>query len=82
MEQREIYDRLQKIFGDVFDDESIVVTPTLTARDVEEWDSLNHIRLVIAVQKSFGIKITGAQTAKFKNVGELAELISSKTSVK
>jgi len=64
----------------VFDDESIVVTARLTADEVEEWDSLNHIRLMLAVQKAFKIKFTAAQTGNLKNVGELADLIRAKIS--
>jgi acyl carrier protein len=66
------------IFQDVFDDDSIVVTPELTARDVAEWDSLNHIRLILTVQKNFGVAFSAAQTANLKNVGDLAALIQSK----
>ena len=73
-----IYQQLTPIFHDVFDDDAIVVTPELTAKDVPEWDSLNHIRLLLAVQKAFKIKFTAAQTASLKNVGDLATLIQSK----
>lgn len=73
-----IYQQLTPIFHDVFDDDAIVVTPDLTAKDVPEWDSLNHIRLLLAVQKAFKIKFTAAQTASLKNVGDLATLIQSK----
>lgn len=75
----DVYGRLTAIFQDVFDDDSIAVTPELTAADVPEWDSLSHIRLVLAVQKAFQIKFSAAQTAELKNVGELAELIRAKT---
>jgi acyl carrier protein len=75
-----ILNRLQEIFHEVFDDDSIVVTPGLTADEVDDWDSLNHIRLILAVEKSFRIKFTAAQAGNLKNVGELAELIREKTS--
>jgi acyl carrier protein len=75
----EIYTQLTKIFHEVFDDDTIVVTPQLTAKDVREWDSLSHIRLVLAVQKKFGVKFSAAQTANLTNVGELVELIGAKT---
>jgi acyl carrier protein len=75
----EIYARLSDIFRDVFDADTIVVTPELTASDVPEWDSLSHIRLVLAVQKIFKVKFSAAQTANLKNVGELADLIRAKT---
>ena len=77
----EIYAKLTAIFRDVFDDDSIVVTPQLTAADVPEWDSLSHIRLVLAVQKAFQAKFSAAQVASFKDVGELAELLRGKTAV-
>jgi len=75
----DVYGRLNAIFHDVFDDDSIVVTPELTAAEVPEWDSLSHIRLVLAVQKAFQIKFSAAQAAELKNVGELVELIRAKT---
>ncbi len=75
----DVYERLTVIFHDVFDDDSIVLTPELTAAEVPEWDSLSHIRLVLAVQKAFQVKFSAAQTAELKNVGELADLIRSKT---
>jgi acyl carrier protein len=76
----EIYERLKTIFRDVFDDDELVLTPALTASDVAEWDSLAHVRLMVAVGKAFGIKIPAAQTATLQNVGQLAELIRTKTS--
>ena len=74
----EIYQRLTRIFHDLFDDDSIVVTPRLTADDVAEWDSLRHIQLILAVQKAFKIRFSAADTANLKNVGELAALIQAK----
>jgi acyl carrier protein len=74
-----IYRQLTQVFHAVFDDDSIVVSPGLTANDVAEWDSLTHVRLILAIQKAFGIKFAAAQTANLKNVGDLAELIRAKT---
>jgi len=74
----EIYQRLTRIFHDLFDDDSIVVTPRLTADDVAEWDSLRHIQLILAVQKTFKIRFSAADTANLKDVGELAALIQAK----
>ena len=74
-----IYRRLAGVFHDVFDDDTIEPRPELTAADVPEWDSLAHIRLILAVQKEFGTKFSAAQTASLRNVGELASLIQSKT---
>lgn len=74
-----LYARLSEIFHDVFDDESIVVTPQLTADDVDEWDSLSHIRLVLAIEKQFGLQFSAAEVSRLKNVGEFVALIRSKT---
>jgi acyl carrier protein len=75
----EIYRRLTSIFHDVFEDDSIAVTPDLTAPDVPGWDSLSYIRLILEVQRAFGIKFAATQIANLKNVGELAEIIHAKT---
>ncbi len=80
METAEIYQKLTGIFRKVFDDDSIVVRPDLTADDVDEWDSLSHIRLVLTVEKAFNIKFSASEIGKLKNVGEFADLIKSKTS--
>ena len=73
------YAKLSPIFRDVFDDDSLVVTPELTARDVSEWDSLNHIRLVVAIEKAFGLKFSAAEVQRLKNVGEFVALIQAKS---
>lgn len=78
METAAIYDKLNQIFKDVFDNDAIAVTPELTADDVEEWDSLTHIRLVLTVEKAFGVKFSASQVGKLKNVGEFVALIQSK----
>jgi acyl carrier protein len=75
-----IFNTLQQVFSEVFDEDSIVVTPELSAAEVPEWDSLNHIVLILAVEKAFKVRFTAAQTGNLKNVGELADLIRAKTS--
>jgi len=80
MESTEIYQKLTGIFRKVFDDDSIVVRPDLTADDVDEWDSLSHIRLVLTVEKAFNIKFSASEIGRLKNVGEFADLIKSKAS--
>lgn len=74
----EIYKNLNVIFQDVFDDDTVVVTPELTANDVDGWDSLTHIRLMLTVEKAFKVRFTASEVGKLKNVGELASLIASK----
>ena len=78
MEQGQIYSRLTKIFEDVFDEDSIVVTPELSAKDVDGWDSLAHIRLMLTVEKAFKIKFSTSEVGKLQNVGELVRLIEGK----
>lgn len=82
MTQQEIYPRLTRIMRDVFDDDNLVVTPELTANDVEGWDSVSHITLVVAVEEAFGIKFKSAELEKMKNVGQLVDEIEKKTSAK
>ena len=78
MDTPAIYDRLKSVFREVFDNDSIVVAPDLTADDVDEWDSLSHIRLILTVERTFGVKFSASQVGKLKNVGDLVALIQSK----
>jgi acyl carrier protein len=73
-----IYNRLTEVFRDVFDEDDLVLKPEMTADDVDGWDSLSHIRLVLAVSKAFNVKLTAAESSRLKNVGEFADLIRSK----
>jgi len=71
---------LTQVFHDVFDDDSIVLRPDLSASDVDGWDSLAHVRLLLTVERKFGIKFNAVEVGKLKNAGELAELIETKLS--
>ena len=71
-------ERLTPIFRDIFDREDLVLTPALTARDVAEWDSLSHIRLIVAVEKEFGVKFALGELQSLQNVGEMLALIEKK----
>lgn len=75
MTREAIYDKLNEVFQDVFDDDSIIVNAETTADDIEDWDSLEHINLVSAVEKTFGVKFTMAQVVGMKNVGEMVDVI-------
>jgi len=79
MQQIEIYPRLTDIFRDVFDDPRLVINPLLTADDVDGWDSLYHIRLMLSVQEAFKIKFSALEIGQLKNVGDLASLIERKS---
>jgi acyl carrier protein len=75
MDDAQIYSRLEGIFHDVFDEDSIKITPELSAKDVDGWDSLTHIRLLLTVEKAFAIKFSTSNIGKLKNVGDLVALI-------
>lgn len=75
MSREEIFERLNVIFQDIFDDEEIEVTETTSADDIEDWDSLEHINLVVAVEKEFNMKFTMVEVYNFKNVGEMVDVI-------
>jgi acyl carrier protein len=78
MEKAEVYSKLAAVFQDVFDEDDLALTPQTTADDVDGWDSLSHIRLVLAVSKAFGVKFSASEIGGLKNVGEFAELIEKK----
>ncbi len=73
-----IFERLNSVFRDFFDDEEIELEPETTADDIEDWDSLNHITLMAAVEDEFGIRLTMGEVSGLKNVGELAQAIEKK----
>ena len=75
----EIYQRLNEVFRDVFDDDTIEVNEDTTAADVEDWDSLNHITLIDAVESEFGVHFTMGEVSGMKNVGEMAQIIKERT---
>jgi acyl carrier protein len=73
-----ILTRLTSIFREVFDDDDLVLKPELTANDVDGWDSLAHIRLILSVQKAFGVKFSAVEMSRLKNVGDLVALTKRK----
>jgi acyl carrier protein len=73
-----IINRLNTIFRQVFEDSSIQVTHEMTSNDVEKWDSLSHLAMIIAVEKEFGIKFKLKELVSMKNVGDLINAIASK----
>jgi acyl carrier protein len=78
MDDAAIYQRLSDIFHDIFDDDSIVVTPELSAKDVNGWDSLTHIRLMLTTERAFKVKFSTAEIGSLENVGGLAALIKAR----
>jgi acyl carrier protein len=78
MDQAQIYSRLAPIFEDVFDDDSIHLTPELTAKDVDGWDSLTHIRLLLTIERAFKVKFSTSEIGKLEKVGDLVKLIEDR----
>jgi acyl carrier protein len=78
MSMEEILNQVQEIFIDVLDEEEIEIFPETTANDVEEWDSLNHIQLVVAIEKHFNIKFSASEIQSYSNVGEMCDGIKEK----
>lgn len=74
MTRQEIFEKLNEVFSDVFDEE-IVVTEDTTAADIADWDSLTHITLISEVEDAFGIKFSMNVVLSMKNVGEMADII-------
>ena len=75
MNRTEIMAKLNEIFCDVFDDEDIVLSDDTTADDIEDWDSLEQINLLVAIEKQFNIKFQLADVADLENVGAMADLV-------
>ena len=75
MNREEVISKLTEVFRDVFDDEEIVLSDSTTADDIEAWDSLEHISLIAAVEKAFGMRFTMREVSGMKNVGEMVDIL-------
>ena len=71
--------RLNLVFAKVFDDPSLKIENWMTAKDIEGWDSMSHLQLIVSVEKEFNIKISGAEVMRLKNIGDLLEMVNEKT---
>ena len=78
MTREEIFNRLNNVFQTVFDDESIVVQEDTSSGDIDGWDSLEHINLIVAVEHEFGIKFNMGEVTTMKNVGDMVNIIMSR----
>lgn len=78
MDNAEILQKLEAIFRDVLDNEEISLTEDTTADDIEEWDSLSHIQLIVAIEKGFGIKLSAREVRELADVGEMVLCIADK----
>lgn len=78
MNKQEILNQVNEIFLAVLDNEDIVLNDTTTANDVEDWDSLTHIQLIVAIEKHFKTKFTSLEIQSWKNVGQMCEIIEKR----
>lgn len=78
MDKNQIMEEVQEIFREVLDNEEIVLANETTADDIEEWDSLTHIQLIVAIEKHFKIKFTSKEILSWQNVGEMIDCIAAK----
>lgn len=78
MTRTEVFDKFVEIFSDVMDIDDVELTDATTADDVAEWDSLSHVRLMVAVERGFALKFTNAEIEGFKCVGDLINAIAAK----
>lgn len=75
MTRNEAYKILDEVFQDIFDDDALTVKDDTTADDIEDWDSLEHINLIVAIEKKFGIQFSMGEVNQFKNVGQMMDAI-------
>ncbi|WP_433973474.1 acyl carrier protein [Tunturiibacter lichenicola] len=78
MDEQQIYAQLSTVFEDVFDDDTVELTPQLSAKDVSGWDSVSHIRLILTVERKFKVKFSTSEIGKLENVGDLVSLIKAR----
>ena len=75
MTREEVYETLNSVFRELFDDEEILVNDSTTAPDIEGWDSLEHINLIVAIEDEFNVKFSMGETLSMKNVGEMVDIL-------
>lgn len=78
MNKNQIVKRLTEVFRDVFGDDSIVITEKTTANDIDDWDSIEHINLIGAVEDEFGMRFKMREVSGMKNVGEMMDIIAQR----
>jgi acyl carrier protein len=79
MTDNDVYERLNRIFRDVLDDDSIVLRSDMSAKDVDGWDSMANVQLMLGVEREFGIHLSAGQIQALQNVGDLAATINAAT---
>lgn len=75
MSREEVFETLTQVFQEYFDDDTIILREETTADDIEDWDSLEHINLIVSIEKQFGMKFSMGEVTTMKNVGEMVSII-------
>lgn len=78
MEMQEVKQKLQEVFQEIFDDDTLVISEETTAEDIEDWDSFAQIGLIMEIEKRFQLKFQLGEVSELKNVGDMLVLISKK----
>lgn len=78
MVKTEIYEKITSVLKEVLDNDCIEATPDLTADDVDEWDSLSHIRIILGIEQAFGVRFATPEIAQFENMSQLVDLVEEK----
>lgn len=78
MTDKELLNKLQEIYRDVLDNEEIVLTPESNASEIDEWDSLSNVQLIVEIERELGIRFSSAEIPSWKNVGDMIETIKTK----
>jgi acyl carrier protein len=76
----DIHQRLERVFKDAFNDETLVLRDEMTSKDIPGWDSVHHINLMFAIESSFGVQFVGNELAELKNIAELKALLAKRSS--
>jgi len=74
----DLHDRLEEVFRQVFDNETLTLTNEMTAPDIEGWDSVAHINLMFGIEQAFGVRFKGNELAEMKNIDELKQFLIGK----
>ena len=78
LNEQDVMPRLTRVFRNVFGDKRLIISRRTTADDVDDWDSLEHINLISAVEDEFGIRFKMGEVSSMKNVGEMVEIIKTR----
>lgn len=78
MTKEEIFKKVQDVFRDILDNDEIVLTPETTSNDIDEWDSLSHIQLIVAIEEALDVEFTSQAIVSWKNVGDMVSFIAER----